>query len=189
MKLIQIRGSNGSGKTTMMKQFVEKHNLEIKNIDVGGIPTDISTNQDMSIIVLGKYNKKTGGCDLYKNKEHISKTIYQVVKDYRPKILLFEGLIYGLTYKFAKTLADTMKKYGYDYKGICLYLEPELAIKRVLLRNGGKSINHQAIYDKTKSFLASYEKLKKDNYNVKMINTGNVNIENMVDILEREIND
>ena len=189
MKLIQIRGCNGSGKTTMMRQFVEKHNLSIKEIKVNNIQTFISSSEDMKTIVLGKYDRKTGGCDLYKNADHVVKTIYQLIKEYRPNTILFEGLIYGLTFKFAKELADNVKNYGYDYKGICLYLDPEEAIKRIYIRNGGKDINQEYIYNKTKSFLTSYNKLKEANYNVKLYDTSKVAINNLIDIIEKEANE
>lgn len=189
MKLIQIRGCNGSGKTTMMKQFVEKHNLEIKEIQVNKIPTFISVSKDMQIIVLGRYDKKTGGCDLYKNKEHVYQTIYQVIRVYKPRLLLFEGLIYGLTYKFGKVLADEVNRFGYDYKGVCLFIEPTEAIARIYVRNGGKDINAQYIYNKTKAFLNSYNKMKDSHYNMTLYDTSKIEKDKMIDILEKAINE
>lgn len=187
MKLIQIRGCNASGKTTTVRQFIQKNNLEIKEINVKGKNTIITTNKDNSIVVLGRYDKKTGGCDLFSNKDHVFNTIIWIIFNLKPKIIIFEGLIYGLTYKFASEVSDYAKKYNYNYTGLCLYANEEIVLKRLYKRNGGKPIKEQNIFAKTKSMIASYKKLLSNGYNVKMIDTSTLNEENMYKIIEDEI--
>ena len=187
MKVIQIRGCNASGKTTMVKQFIQNSNFEIKEIKVKGIKTYITTNENKSIVILGRYDKKTGGCDLFQNKIHVINTIFYVIANMKPKIIIFEGLIYGLTYKFAAELCDNLKKYNYDYTGICLYLEKNTALERLYKRNGGKAVNESYILNKTKSMMASYKKLLSNGYKVKLYDTSKVKEEDMHKILENEV--
>ena len=187
MKIIQIRGSNGSGKTTTVKQFVERNNLHIEEIFIKGKKTFITTNDKHSIVVLGRYDKNIGGCDLFDNKEHVFNTILYVVTTFRPEIIIFEGLIYSFTYKFASNLSDYMKNYKYSYQGICLYIPIEVALERIYIRNGGKPIKEDYIITKTKTLISSYRKLLSNGYNVKMVDTSKIEKENMYKILENEL--
>lgn len=189
MKLIQIRGCNASGKTTTVRQFIEKNNFRSEEIFIKGIRTYITINQDNSIVILGRYDKKTGGCDLFENKEHVFNTIIWLIVNIRPKTIIFEGLIYGLTYKFASELSDYVKNYNYKYVGICLYVNPDIAIERLYKRNGGKKINEQYVFSKTKSAISAYKKLALNGYNVKMLDTSNIKENEMFKILEDCINE
>ena len=189
MKVIQIRGSNGAGKTTTVRQFVQKNNLEIEEILIKGKKTYITTNKEHSIVVLGRYDKKTGGCDLFDDNEHVFNTIVWAIINLRPQLIIFEGLIYSFTFKFASKISDFVRKYNYKYTGISLFLEPELALERIYKRNGGKQIKEQLIFDKTKAMVISHKKLAESGYNVKMVNTGEIKEEDMYKILENELNE
>ena len=112
-----------------------------------------------------------------------------MIVNLRPEIIIFEGLIYGLTYKFASILSDYVKNYNYKYYGICLYIKPDIAIERLYIRNGGKKINEQYIFNKTKSAMSAYKKLAANGYNVKMIDTSNIKENEMFKILEDCINE
>ena len=189
MKLIQIRGNNASGKTTTVRQFIQRNNFEIKEISIKGKKTFITTNKDNSIVVLGRYDKKTGGCDLFDNKEHVFNTIVWAMVNLRPQTIIFEGMIYSFTYKFASILSDYVRNYNYKYVGICLYIPLELSLERLYKRNGGKQINESMLRDKAKAMLGSYKKLHDNGYNVKLLNTGQMKEENMYKILEDELNE
>ena len=102
-------------------------------------------------------------------------------------MIIFEGLIYGLTYKFASQLSDYVRNYNYEYRGICLYVEPDICFERLYNRNGGKPINENYIFAKTKTMISSYKKLLENGYNVKMINTGNMKEDEMYKIIEGEL--
>lgn len=189
MKLIQIRGCNASGKTTTVRQFIEKNNFESIEVNIKGKKTYLTINQDKSIVILGRYDKKTGGCDLFDNKEHVFNTIMWIIFNLKPKVIIFEGLIYGLTYKFASELSNFVSKYNYQYKGICLYANEDTVLERLYKRNGGKSIKEINIFKKTKTMISSYKKLLANGYNVKMIDTSNINENEMFKILEDCINE
>lgn len=189
MKVIQIRGSNGAGKTTIVRQFVQRNNLEIKKISIKGKETYISTNKDGSIVVLGRYDKKTGGCDLYENTEHVLNTMMWAIINLRPKLIVFEGMIYSLSYKFASKVSDLVKKYNYQYLAISLYTNPEVIFERIYKRNGGKAIKENLIFEKIKAVRSSHNKLITNGYNSKIIDTTNINENEMYKVLEGEINE
>ena len=189
MKIIQIRGSNGAGKTTIVRQFVQRNNLEIKKINIKGKETFISTNEKGNIVVLGRYDKKTGGCDLYENTEHVLNTIMWVIVNLKPQIIVFEGMIYSLSYKFASKVSDFVKKYNYKYVALSLYTNPEVVLDRIYKRNGGKKIKENLILDKIKSVRTSHNKLVSNGYNSKFVDTTNINENEMYKVIDGELNE
>jgi len=187
MKVIQIRGSNGAGKTTIVRQFVQKNNLQIKEINVKGKQTYISIDESGRLVALGRYDKKTGGCDLYDNTEHVLNTIIWVITNIKPKIILFEGMIYSLSFAFAKKVSDLVQEYNYKYLSISLYTNFDVVLARIYKRNGGKEIKENLILDKINSIIKSHKKLKESGYNARMIDTSEINEEDMYKIIEGEI--
>lgn len=187
MKVVQIRGSNGAGKTTIVKQFVQKNKLEIQEINIDGIPTYISTNKGNAIVVLGRYDKKFGGCDLFQNTNHVLKTILWVIVNLKPQLIVFEGMIYSLSYKFATKVSDIVKKYNYEYLALSLYVDLEVALDRIYKRNGGKLIKENLIYDKIKTVKKSHDKLLNTGYVSKLADTTKIKENEMYKILEEVI--
>ena len=51
MKLIQIRGNNASGKTTTVRQFIQRNNFEIKEISIKGKKTIIAIAHRLSTLI------------------------------------------------------------------------------------------------------------------------------------------
>lgn len=189
MKVIQIRGSNGAGKTTIVRQFVQRNNLEIKKVNIKGKETFISTNEKGNIVVLGRYDKKTGGCDLYENTEHVLNTIMWAIVNLKPQLIVFEGMIYSLSFKFASKVSDFVKKYNYQYVALSLYTNPDVVLERIYKRNGGKAIKENLIFDKIKSVRTSHNKLVSNGYISKLIDTTNINENEMYKVIEGELNE
>lgn len=189
MKVIQIRGSNGAGKTTIVRQFVQRNNLTIKPITIKNKETFISTNEKNDIVVLGRYDKKTGGCDLYDNTEHVLNTLIWVINNMKPKLIVFEGMIYSLSYRFASNVSDLVKKFNYKYIALSLFTDPNVVLQRIYKRNGGKQIKENLILDKIKAVSSSHKKLIDNGYNSKMIDTTNVKEDEMYKIIEGVVNE
>ena len=187
-KVIQIRATNAMGKTTIIRQFIDKYSLTSDTITVNNEKVNVTFNKDKSIFILGKYNDKWGGCDNFKDRVQVFNTIIHIIKAYKPKVIIFEGLLYGKTFKFAYNLNNYIKKYGYKYTGITLNANFDFALKRLKTRNGGSEINIEAFYNTWYSVLNSYKKLKKQNVNMKLVDITNIKLKDMVKILEGEIN-
>lgn len=189
MKIIQIRGSNGAGKTTIVRQFCERNGLKIKSLNINNRETFISTNDEGSIVVLGRYDKKTGGCDLYANTDHVLSTIMWVIINMKPRLIVFEGMIYSLSFKFATKVANFVKQYNYEYLALSLYTEPDVVLERIYLRNGGKKINEKLVLDKIKSVSKSHTRLVDNGYNSKLIDTTKTDKNEMYKIIEGVLNE
>ena len=58
MKVIQLRATNAIGKTTTVKQFIEKYNLQPFSENIGSETVFLTSNSNKKIIVLGKYGDK-----------------------------------------------------------------------------------------------------------------------------------
>ena len=64
MKVIQLRGTNATGKTTAIRQFIEKGEFEIGTINVQGLTIEFHEEKKRGIIILGRYDlSTTGGID------------------------------------------------------------------------------------------------------------------------------
>ncbi len=186
-KVIQIRATNAMGKTTIIKQYIKKYHLKTEQIEVFNEKVYITHNDEKTVFILGKYGEKWGGCDNFKNKQQVFNTILYLIKHYKPKIIIFEGLLYGKTFLFAYNLCKYLKKYNYKYKGIVLNSNFEFALKRLRKRNNNNDINLEAFYNTWYQVLNSYKKLKQRNIDMELIDITNIKLEDMVKILEKEV--
>lgn len=187
MKVIQLRGTNAVGKTTIVRQYIERYALTIHEETVDGRKVYITCDDSHSVIILGKYGEKWGGCDCFKDKVQVFDTIILLVKKYQPKAIIFEGLLYGKTFKFASSLNKALKRYGYSFIGIVLNADFDFVLKRLQERNGNKEINIEAFYNTWKSVLVSYDKLKKSGVPMKLVDITNYKYDEMYTILETEV--
>ena len=186
-KVIQLRATNAMGKTTVIRQFINKYNLIVDKINVLNDKVYVTHSKDNTLFILGKYNDKWGGCDNFKDKQQVFNTIVFLVKNYQPKYIIFEGLLYGKTFQFAYNLNNYLKRYNYKYKGIVLNSSFEFALERLKKRNNNSEINIEAFYNTWYSVLNSYKKLKQKNVDMELIDITSIKYEDMVKILEREL--
>ena len=186
-KIIQLRGSNAVGKTTAVKEFVKAHKMIITTVDINGTTTHITHDIKKEIIVLGRYDVLNGGCDRFKNKRHVIETIVFLIKEYKPKVIIFEGFIYGKTFKMACDIEKLSKIYGYQYIPITLYRSPQKALELLYSRNGKEKINEKTFYECYKSNLSSFKKIKAVGISIKLYNTDNIQKNHMKEIIEENI--
>lgn len=174
MVCLQIRGANGAGKTTAVRDFCEKHGMRMEEMSVGGIPTFITSTASKDIIALGRYDKKIGGCDIYKNKNHVRATLEYCVRQYQPQYIVWEGLLYGLTFKFSKEVAVWLGSHGYKYRGLLFNIDFDTALERIYNRNGGREINLQSLQNKIERAYISSMQLAESGCRVKVVNTKDI---------------
>lgn len=188
MIVVQLRGCNASGKSTIVRQFVERNLLTIQTIDVKGEKIQITTNKDYSIVVLGRYDKEIGGCDLFKKgTKQVYGTIVHCIKNWQPKIIVYEGVILSTLTTFTRTVYNTVKAYGYKFVSLYLHRKFDNIIKLLEKRNGGASYNINNIISKYKGCFSSYKSCKKRGLPVKKIDVDGIKFEDMYKVLEDEI--
>ena len=189
MKVIQIRGTNATGKTTTIRGFINRGQFVIKTIKVGRRDIEYHWEDRRKIAIIGRYDKAvTGGVDGYiTDKNELMDTILRIIKYIKPEILLFEGIVYGVTFKFAYELAHILKKYKYDYLGIVFMPPLDVVFQRLAIRNGGKEVDYMSVQGKWFSASSAYDKLLKSGINVKAVDTSKIPKEQMYRIIEDEI--
>ncbi|MBR5202917.1 MAG: hypothetical protein IKW45_06600 [Clostridia bacterium] len=190
-KIIQIRGSGGAGKTTVCRQFIQKNNMvgvELPIVGEKGAKSYIMKTIDNQIVVLGRYDKKNGGCDLFNNRKQVFDVISWVIKNIKPKIIIFEGFIYG-SFKFSIYANEQAKTQGYNYIGITLSTPTNVALNRIYKRNGGKRINEKCVDDKYKLVISTHKKLVENKCKDYLLDTSNIPETEMYKILEKVVNE
>ena len=189
MKVIQLRGTNATGKTTAIRQFIERNKFKVFSIRVGNRDIEYHWDDNLKIAILGRYDKAvTGGVDGYiTNKDFLRDCIVKMVKMLKPEVLIFEGVVYGVTFKFAYELARVLKTIGCEYKGVCLLPPLDVVFDRLAQRNGDKPVDYMSVQNKWFSASRAYDKLVANGIQVKLIDTSKIPKDSMYRIIEGEL--
>lgn len=97
--IIQIRGTSGSGKSTVMRCILES--LEWKSVYKKGRKQPLYYTSG-SIAVLGHYESPCGGCDTIGS----AKAVFDLVQELDYPIVLCEGLLLSEDVKWSIQLED-----------------------------------------------------------------------------------
>lgn len=189
MKVIQLRGTNATGKTTTLRQFMNRGHFAVKTIRVGTRDIEYHWDSERRIALLGRYDQAmSGGIDGYiTDKDYLRDCVLRIMKVVKPEALLFEGVVYGVTFKFAYELARVLKTMGIEYIGLCFLPPLDIVFDRLAIRNGGKEVDYMSVQNKWFSASKAYDRLRACGINVKAIDTTKIPKESMYRIIEDEI--
>lgn len=145
---VMLAGSNGSGKSTPLKQLYECSEKYSYIEDQQGRGINATFLEDMNTIVLGKYAVNCGGCDGITGNGgllRVSEAIDQILKSnlYGTPIF-FEGLLL-CSYVNVQRLKNLLYSYNYNYLIVHCNPELETCLARIQSRNGGKAINESNV--------------------------------------------
>lgn len=182
MQVIQVRGCNASGKTTCVNGAIQKYGMVLEDYYTYGKNVMITTTPDKSIIVLGRYDKKIGGCDLFGSTKDVVKTIVNTIKEFKPKTIIFEGMIYSKSMLFAENMKQICKNYGYKYRNVYLYRTLKNTIELLDKRSGG-GYSKSNLLSTYKNCISVYQKMKKARFDIKKIDVDNLSYEETQNIL------
>lgn len=158
--LVNIRGCNGAGKSTIPMAMLGDKKLRVIGLGkhgVTGAPVApfLTVFPSFEWVALGTYYNKTGGLDTYKNNDMTRQALEYAWTHFPEYDILMEGVI-ASTIK--STYADLFHKYEDRVKAgeitprkilIMNFLPPvETCIQRVYERNGGKPIQEDQIIGK-----------------------------------------
>jgi hypothetical protein len=192
MKIIQVRGSNGVGKTTVVRGFLENQKCTISDdiIHVNGRAIECHTTSD-GVFVIGRYNKNAcGGCDgAIKNAEELKNVLAYVARKMHPNIIIFEGVMYGKTVKLGMEIYNLSRALGAQFMAVCLEPAFDKALERIYTRNGGKEVNVKTLMSTWKSALKSNEALRAAGVPTRTFDTGNLTEEETKRILTDVLHD
>jgi predicted ABC-type ATPase len=141
------RGTNGSGKTTIVRAVTAKlTKLKDYTTRNGVFTTIYTTPKGEAVAVIGKYNNTCGGCDTVKRVRDVIDAIAEVSLHAH---VLFEGLIVGSLQQLTKDIADACPHAVLHARA--LSTTPDECIERVLARR--VAAGNDKPFDPTKSLL------------------------------------
>lgn len=189
MKIIQIRGNNGTGKTTIVREFLNKHGSDIVSVRVG--KRLIECHKVGNIIVIGRYDKNVcGGCDAaIRTAEELKDTIAKLIRTFKPEALIFEGVMYGKSFNLTWEFYNFAKAVRAEFLAICLEPDFETSLARIYKRNGGKEVNVNGLASGWRGSLKSNAKLRARGVPTKTYDTAKMTIEDMGRVLEEVLNE
>lgn len=172
--LVNIRGTNGAGKSTIPISMMSDPRLEIIQKPYKGKTYKVATVfPSFGWVVLGSYLNKTGGLDTFPNNELTFKTLNWVLKKYPSYNILMEGIIASTTYStYRDWFYEIQDKYPQTRIVLLFFIPPlETSIQRVYERNDGKLVKEDVIKVKHVKVSRDFEKFKHDGFCVKKIDT------------------
>lgn len=149
--VLNVRGTSGAGKTTLMRTLIES-DTESAELFVSGVKKPAFVYcPSYNIIVIGSYRNVCGGCDNFV-KEQIVR--FLKIAWMTSANVFYEGLMLHTKepyYWYMRELSQTIGKRHFGF--VYLTLPVEECLKRVYIRNGGKVIKEKNAIDRYNSLL------------------------------------
>ena len=188
MKIIQICGTTGVGKTSLVKGLLSSGSFLKLSQEVSGVSREWWYNGKVAVV--GKYNERNCcGVDAsgYSGDELI-KTIKEIIARNRPEVILFEDVRFGSGFKFKQKLKKAADEVGYDFYLLALIASLECSCDRVLNRSGNADADYDAMRSKARGVINSSKKAKEIGANVVFCNTETHDKAGVLNVLRRIIN-
>lgn len=197
-KIIQIKGTNGCGKSTTVAQFMDKYNFvretiflkkkidfySYKDICVLAKLSNKNSPRSNKPIILSDGRRYVGLDGVITDKNLLHEVIFNIIKLKEPRVFIFEALVYGKTYTFSRILNTLAKSMNYEYISVFLTCRNNGFYERVKIRNQGKYFN-QSLQKKT-NILAARAAKKTMQAGIKtiVVDTSEIEKNNMYKIIE-----
>jgi hypothetical protein len=132
--IISLRGTNGSGKSTVVRKLMERYNAQPESLDSKGRPMNyvMTLGNGSSLYVVGCYQNACGGCD---GIHPFTEIWPRVTRLAALGHVLFEGLAFTSGYG---NIGKDSEVYGDDFVFAFMDTPPEVCIQRVLARREAK---------------------------------------------------
>lgn len=148
--LVNIRGTNGSGKSTIPISMKDDPDMYIVVRPYKGKPKKILTVfPTYGWVALGDYSNPTGGLDKFPNKAFTEKVLRYSLRKFPDSNVIMEGILAATTYStYAHLFKEVQEEF--DVQPVIYYLMPpvETCIERIKQRNGGKPFKEELVYAK-----------------------------------------
>lgn len=183
--IVNIRGCNGSGKSTIPMSMMEVDtDYEVVKLGVGktGKPCSpaITVFHKLKWVALGTYFNKTGGMDTYSTNADTVKALEYALNNYPEYDIVMEGVIASTIKSTYKDLFLEMERCGHDVL-IMAFLPPlDVCLERIQSRNGGKPIKDELVASKWRSVNSCVEYFRKAGLQAIRIDTSKCSRNNML---------
>lgn len=182
---IQLRGCMASGKSSTAKQFLERSNFVTEYVEIFGKKLPYNIDKAKNIILTGKYgSRQCGGIDGIVTNTNVCYEYLVKLMKMNPNTIIFEGVMYGLTFKFAKKLNDICKALGYHYIGVLLIAPFDVLMDRLYARNNNKKIK---VVERNRDYtmvINTNKKLEQGGVDVRVVDTSKIQKDRLYTIIE-----
>ena len=188
--LINIRGCNGSGKSTIPMSMMDDPDMYVIEKPYKGKCKKILTVfPTYRWIALGTYFNKTGGLDVFPNNELTQKALWYALKKFPEYNIMMEGVIAStIKSTYINLFHDVEEKYP-DTKIIIMNFVPplEVCLNRIQKRNGGKPIKEEAVRNKWKIVNRNVQAFKNEGFVSIRVDTSKISKGDMLRTFEEKI--
>lgn len=172
--IINLRGTNGSGKSTVARHFIEvstaitRHRtpVDLVHYESGGKQRMVEgyacETSFGPLVIVGPYKTDCGGCDAIKTQDLVCTAVRNAAKlrplghTERAPHVLFEGVIVSTIFKRYLDLSRELGEMVWAYLDTPL----DVCLARIQARNGGEPIKEKLVADKIKSIETTRYKAK-----------------------------
>lgn len=192
MMIVNIRGCNGSGKSSIPQSMLDDPEQYVIEKPWKGKPLKIATVfPKYGWVVMGHYLRKTGGMDtLPDNTVCMRKIFWYLLKHYPHYHLLMEGVLCCTVLNpYIKLFKEAMEKYPDREVYVVSLLPPfNVCLERIYKRNGGKKIQEADVEKKYRSTIRFIDKFKEAGINSVVWDNTYITEDKLIYQLEDEIN-
>lgn len=163
--IVNIRGCNGSGKSTIPMSMMDiDREFEVVKLGMSksGKPSSpaLTIFHKLGWIALGTYFNKTGGMDTYKTNADTIMALMYALKNYPEYDIVMEGVIASTIKSTYAELFRELEEDGHQVL-IMAFLPPiEVCLERIQKRNGGKPIDEKLVASKWRSVYSGVDYFK-----------------------------
>ena len=175
--LVNIRGCNGAGKSTIPLSMLDDPKLSesyIYSSDAKRVAT-ITVFPTYGWVALGKYSNKCGGLDTIKSIDIVERALEYALISFPKYDIIMEGILCSTTYSsYADMYRKAEKKYSVQPIILSLMPPVEVCLARIQERNGGKPIKEDLVANKWGMVYRSHKKFKAAGFTTVRVNTEKV---------------
>ena len=184
--LVNVRGCNGAGKSTIPMSMMDDPNMYVHEIvgSDGKKISAITVFPSYGWVALGTYFNKTGGLDTLKNNAVTKLTLFAALDGFPEYDVLMEGIMAStIRSTYIDLFHEVENYYGKKrLKVIVVSLLPpvDVALSRVYERNGGKPINEAAVAGKWNTVARNVAEFANAGFTSIKVNSAKVKRKNML---------
>lgn len=192
--LVNVRGCNGAGKSTIPMSMMDDPNMYVHEIvgSDGKKISAITVFPSYGWVALGTYFNKTGGLDTLKNNSVTKLTLFAALDGFPEYDVLMEGIMAStIRSTYIDLFHEVEDYYGKkQLKVIVVSLLPpvDVALSRVYKRNGGKPINEAAVAGKWNTVARNVTEFSNAGFISVRVNSAKVKKKNMLSAFLKTVN-
>jgi hypothetical protein len=185
MLIINIRGCNGAGKSTIPMSMMELDpDFEVVKLGVGknGKPCApaITVFHKLKWVALGTYFNKTGGMDTYGTNAETKTALFHALTNYPDYDIIMEGVIASTIKSTYAELFKQLEEYGHQVLIMAFVPPLEVCLARIQQRNGGKPIKEDLVESKWHSVNSGVDYFRAQGLTCLRIDTSKCSKESML---------